>query len=122
MTLWLDFAKYEPIKGGSYLPLPTAVKKQSSSYKRKKKKNKDDNCLRYTLRSALFPANHNIERVSSYPKEDGLNFDGTDAPTLLSQINKVGKLNNLAINVYGWENGKVIIHQILVINHQKHNE
>ena len=60
----------------------------------------------------MFPAKHNIERVSSYPKEDGLNFDGIDAPTPLSQINKVENLNNLAINVYGWENGKIIIHQI----------
>ena len=64
------------------------------------------------MHSALFPAKHNIERVSSYPKEDGLNFDGIDAPTPLLQINKVEKLNNLAINVYGWENGKVVIYRI----------
>ena len=42
MTLWLDFAKYEPIKGGSYLLLPTALKKQTNkqtnSYKEKKTK------------------------------------------------------------------------------------
>ena len=95
------------LKAESYLPFPTALKKTVINVK-----NKAENCLRYTFRSALFPAKHNIERVSSYPKEDRLNFDGIDAPTPLSKINKVEKLNNLAINVYGWENGKVIIHRI----------
>ena len=110
MTLWLDFAKYEPIKGGSYLPLPTALKNKRAVINVQNKDNND--CLRYTLRSAIFPAKHNTERVSSYPKEDGLNFEGINAPTPISQINKVEKQNNLAINVYGWEKGKVIIHKI----------
>ena len=109
MTLWLDFAKYEPIKGGSYIPLPTALKNKRAVINIK---NEDDNCLRYTLRSALFPAIHNIERISSYPKQDGLDFEGIDAPTPISQISKVEKLNRLAINVYGWKNNKVIIHKI----------
>jgi hypothetical protein len=108
-VLWLDIAKYEPIKGGSYLPLADALKNKRAVIN---VKNKDDNCLRYTLRSALFPAKHNTERVSSYPKEDGLNFDGIDAPTPISQIDKVEKLNNIAINVYGWERSNVIVYKI----------
>ena len=35
-----------------------------------------------------------------------------ESPTPVSQICKIEKLNNLAINVYGWENNKVIIHRI----------
>ena len=109
MTLWLDFAKYEPIKGASYLPLPIALKNKRAVIN---VMNYDDNCLRYTLRAALHPAEKHPERLSSYPKEDNLNFNGIDAPTPVSQIHKVEKLNNLAINVYGWERGKVIIHII----------
>ena len=109
MTLWLDFAKYEPIKGGPYFPLPTALKNKRAVIN---VKNEDDDCLRHTLRAALFPAKINLALVSSYPKNDGLNFDGVDAPTPVSQISKVEKLNNLAINVYGWERGNVIIHRI----------
>ena len=60
----------------------------------------------------MFPAKNNINKVSSYPTEDGLLFDGVESPTPVSQICKVEKLNNLAINVYGWENNKVIIHRI----------
>ena len=32
LTLWLDIARYQPLRGGSYIPLPTAVdiRRQSS--------------------------------------------------------------------------------------------
>ena len=114
-TLWLDIAKYEPIKGSSYLPLPDALKNKQAVVNIK---NDDENCLRYCLRAALFPAKNNINKVSSYPTEDGLNFEGIISPTPVSQITKVETLNNLAINVYGWENNKVIIHRI---SNQPHN-
>ena len=42
------------------------------------------------------------------PTEDGLNFQGIDAPTPISQIPKVEKLNNLAINVFGWDKGVTV--------------
>ena len=102
--------EYEPIKGGSYLPLPAVLRNKRAVLNVENICN--DNYLRYALRSALFPTSKHPERVSSYPKENGLTFDGIDAPTPISQINKVEKLNNLAIIVYGWEKGKVIIHKI----------
>ena len=108
-TLWLDIAEYKPLKGSSYIPLPDALKNKHAIVNIK---NDDENCLRYCLRAALFPAKNNINKVSSYPTEDGLLFDGVESPTPVSQICKVEKLNNLAINVYGWENNKVIIHRI----------
>ena len=108
-TLWLDVAKYEPIKGSSYLPLPDSLKNKRAVIN---VKNDDDHCLRYTLRAALFPTNNHPERLSSYTKDDGLNFEKVESPTPVSQISKVETLNNLAINVYGWENNKVIIHRI----------
>ena len=117
-TLWLDFAKYEPIKGGSYLPLPKALKNKRAVIN---VENEDDNdCLRHALRSALFPTdNKHPERLSSYPKDDGLKFDGIDAPTPVSQVKKVEKMNKLSINVYGWERGKVIIHRLSDYKHSK---
>ena len=50
-TLWLDVAKYEPIKGSSYLPLPDSLKNKRAVIN---VKNDDDHCLRYTLKAALF--------------------------------------------------------------------
>ena len=108
-TLWLDIAQYKPLKGSSYIPLPDVLKHKKAIINIK---NDDEHCLRYTLRAALFPTNDHPQRISSYPKEDGLNFDGIKKSTPVSQICKVEKLNNLAINVYGWENNKVIIYRI----------
>jgi len=54
-----------------------------------------------------------VARPSSYPTEDGLNFTGIDFPTPVKQINKLEKQNpNLAINVFGWEEERVIVHRL----------
>ena len=68
------------------------------------------NCLRWAIRVALAysPPPHHPERPRWYPTEDGLNFQGIDAPTPISQIPKVEKLNNLAINVFGWDKGVTV--------------
>ena len=68
-------------------------------------KNKDDNCLHWSLRAALFPADKNTQRPSKYPTEDGLKLKGVSASTHLSQLDLVERQNHLAINVYGWEDG-----------------
>ena len=57
-TLWLDIAQYKPLKGSSYIPLPDVLKHKKAIIN---VKNDDDNCLRYALRSALFPANKNSD-------------------------------------------------------------
>ena len=106
-TLWLDIARYQPLRGGSYIPLPAAVKNKKAVIN---VKNKDDNCLRWALRSALFPAMHHVDRPTMYPTADGLDFTGIDAPTPISQIDKVERHNNLAINVFGWDKGVIVHH------------
>ena len=73
-------------------------------------KNKDDHCLRWVLRSALNPATDHVDRPSQYPILDNLKFKAIDDPTPISQIPKVEKPNNLAINVFGWEKGIIIHH------------
>ena len=74
-------------------------------------KNRDNECLKWALRAALFPpkdGNH-AERPSKYPVKDGINYEGIDFPTPVKQIDKLEAQNkNLAINVFGWENNCVI--------------
>ena len=74
-------------------------------------KNKDNHCLRWALRSALFPVAHGQHafRPSKYPQHDSLDFTGIDAPTPISQIPRVERQNDLAINVFGWDK-RVIVH------------
>ena len=113
-TLWLNIARYQPLRGGSYIPLPAAVAaKNKGGMAVVNVKNKDNNCLCWAPRSALAnPAlPHHPERTKWYSNEDGLDFTGIDAPTPVSQIPKVEWQNNLAINVFGWEKG-VIVHHI----------
>ena len=77
--------------------------------------NRDNQCLRWALQVALFPAprGRNPIRPSSYPTEDGLNFAGIDFPTPVSQIDRLERQNpNLAINVFGWEKEQVILHRL----------
>ena len=54
----------------------------------------------------------NSERTTKYPLNDNLNFKEVDAPTSLSQITRVGNQNNLAINVYGWEDGHTAVYRL----------
>ena len=54
-----------------------------------------------------------MTRTSSYPTNDGLDFEGIDFPTPVSQIDKLERQNpNLAINVFGWDKEQVIVHRI----------
>ena len=106
-TLWLDVARSQPLRGGSFIPLPSEVKNKKAVVN---VQNKDDNCLRWALQSALFPADDHVDRPTKYPTRDGLAFTGVDAPTPVSQAPKVEKQNNLAINVFGWDKGVIVHH------------
>ena len=69
-TLWLDIARYQPLRGSSYIPLPAAVRSKKTDVN---VKNKDDHCLQWALRSALFPACDHVDRPSKYPTNGDLN-------------------------------------------------
>ena len=83
--LWLDIARYQPLRGGSYIPLPPELKSKKAVVN---VKNKDDHCLRWALRSALrsalFQAADHTDRPTKYPTADGLDFTGIDTPTPIS--------------------------------------
>ena len=112
LEAFINVAKYQPMHGGSFMVLPTKLKNKRAILNIQ---NRDNQCLRWALRAALFPAprGRNPIRPSSYPTEDGLNFTGIDFPTPVSQIDRLERQNeNLAINVFGWEKGQVVVHRI----------
>ena len=105
-------SQYQPLRGGTYMPLPKKLQNKKAIIN---VQNRDNHCLRWALRAALFPApkGTKVTRPSSYPTEDGLNFTGIDFPTPVSQIDRLERQNrNLAINVFGWENEHVIVHRV----------
>ena len=101
VKLYLNIAKYEPLKGSSYIPLPEALANKKAIINLQ---NEDNRCLEWALLSILYYDEHNSTKLRSYKKYLGtLNFKGIDFPTPLSQIPKVEKQNpDLAINVYGY--------------------
>ena len=104
-TLWLDIGRYQPLRGVFYIPLPAALKNKKAIIN---VKNNDDICLRRPIRSALFPVDKNPQRPANYPTTDDLNFTDVSAPTSISQIPRVEKQNNLALNVFGWDKGVIV--------------
>ena len=112
LEAFINVVQYRPLRGGSYMVLPTKLKNKRVILNIQ---NRDNQCLRWAMRAHLFPAprGRNPIRPSSYPTEDGLNFTGIDFPTPVSQIDKLERQNtNLAINVFGWENERLIVHRI----------
>ena len=98
--VYLEIAKYTPLKGSSYIDLPAYLKRKKAIVN---VKNNDQQCLKWALLSAKFPVKKNSDRVTSYIDNEGaLNFTGISFPTPLSQIPKVERLNGLAINVFGY--------------------
>ena len=109
---YVNIAKYQPLRGGTYLPLPAKLAKKKAIIN---VKNKDNQCLKWALRAALFPPKDgkDPQRPSKYSKNDGINYAGIDFPTPVKQIDRLEKQNGkLAINVFGWENDTVIVHRI----------
>ena len=68
---YLDFSRYNPLREGHYLPLPKDLQSKNAVIN---VKIKDNQCLRWALRAALFPANKVPQRPSKYPIDDGLDF------------------------------------------------
>ena len=112
LEAYINVARYQPMRGGSYMPLPKKLQNKKAIINVQKR---DNECIRWAIRAALFPAprGRQVSRPSSYPTEDGLNFAGIDFPTPVSQIDKLERQNpNLAINVFGWEKGNVVVYKI----------
>ena len=94
------------------MPLPEKLKNKKAIINIQ---NTDNQCLRWALRAALFPARRGLKvtQTSSYPTNDGLDFTGIDFPTPVSQIDRLERQNpNIAINVFGWDKGQVLVHRI----------
>ena len=110
LEAFINVARYQPMRGGSYMQLPKKLKNKKAVLNIQ---NRDNECLRWAIRAALFQPRGNMRRPSSYPTDDGLNFAGIDFPTPVSQIDRLERQNqNLAINVFGWEKEQVVVHRI----------
>ena len=100
IRIYLNIAKYEPLKGLSKITLPEVLFHKKAIINLP---NEDGRCFEWALLSTLYYNKNHPSKLSSYRKYLGtLNLKGIDVPTPISQIPKVEKQNSwFAINVYG---------------------
>ena len=75
-TAYVNAAHYQPLHGGSYLPLPANLVKKKAIVN---VQNRDNERLKWALRAALFPpqAGKNPQRPSKYQvNEIGIDYKG----------------------------------------------
>ncbi|XP_068084002.1 uncharacterized protein [Anabrus simplex] len=106
LYLEVNINKYNPLRGSSYIDLPTWIKKKKAVVN---VQNNDQACFAWAVLSGLHPAKSSSARTSSYPHYSSrLNLDGLEFPMQLKDIRRFEKLNNISINVYGIEKGSIV--------------
>ena len=104
-VVYLDTVRNDPIRGGTYIPLPQKLKDKQAIIN---VKNRDNACIKWALKAVHFQVAEHPERTSKYPR-DVFNFEGISFPTPLNEIPKIERQNGFAINVLGWDGEKAVI-------------
>lgn len=104
--LEVNINKYCPMRGGTYIPLPSCIKNTKSCINIQ---NNDNHCFLWSIIASLFPAMNNVCRVKSYPHYSKV-FDikGMSFPPSVNDIRLFEKNNHdVSINIYGLNKGIV---------------
>ena len=105
VDLTIHMARYRPLKGSSYIPLPIKLRSKHAIIN---VKNKDKKCFMWYVLAALHPCHQHSERISQYyDHKNSLNFDEISFPVKMEDIPKFEKQNDISINVFGYEKGDV---------------
>ncbi|CAG2208278.1 unnamed protein product [Mytilus edulis] len=103
--LTIHMARYRPLKGSSYIPLPIKLRSKHAIVN---VKNKDSKCFMWSILAAIYPAKCHRERVWKYKEHaSSLNFDTIMFPVKLADIPKFEKQNKISLNVFGFNKGEV---------------
>ena len=100
---YINLTKYIPLKGSSYIELPTELKNPAKGLINLK--NKDDECFRWCHIRYLNPQEKDPKELKKSDKEfiEKLDYSGIEFPITIKQINKIEKKNSIRINVFGYE-------------------
>ena len=101
---YLNLVKYEPIKGSSYIQLPTELRHNNKGLINMK--NEDNECFRWCHIRHLNPQDKDAQRIKKSDKAfiKNLDYTGIVFPVTAKQYNKIEKQNEININVFGYEN------------------
>ena len=100
--LHIHMVKYEPLSGSSYIPLPKNLADKKAIINME---NDDKECFKWCIARALNPVEKNPKRITKILQlqAEKLNWKGLKFPMELTQINRFEKLNEVNVNVYGYE-------------------
>ena len=102
-NLDININPFNPLSASSYIKLPGKLVEKNAIINVQNEK--DNECFKWAITSAVFPAKEHGERLSKQMRKDSEKFDwtGIEFPVSLKQIDKFEKQNNYAINVLGYE-------------------
>ena len=105
MGLTINVAKYKPLRGSNFIPLPIKLRAKKSIVN---VQNKDEKCFQWAILSALHPPRRHAQRVSKYTQYvEELDFSGIEFPLQLKDVSKFENQNKISVNVFGHEKDKV---------------
>lgn len=98
--LEVNINKYNPLRGSGFIDLPRRIKLKRACVNIQ---NSDNFCFLWCIMAALFPAQNNSHRTSSYPHFDTvLNTKNMTFPAGFRDVKIFEKNNdNISINIYG---------------------
>ena len=101
---YIKIVKYKPLKGSSYIKLPPELRNPAKGLI--KLQNNDNECFRWCHIRHLKPQEKNPQRIKKCDEEYMKNLDYTNVsfPVTQKDYRKIEIMNNININVFGYEN------------------
>ena len=101
---YLNIVKYKPMKGSSYIQLPSELRNSAKGLINMK--NEDNECFRWCHIRHLNPQEKYPQRIKKTDKQyvEKLDYSNIDFPVSVKHYNKIEKQNSINISVFGYEN------------------
>ena len=108
----INIDPFEPLSGSSYICLPKKLEDKKAVINFRNEN--DHECFKWAITSAIYQREKHSQRLNKKMRNNSQNFnwDGTDFPVSLKQMDNFERQNNYAINVFGYEDSKVYPLQI----------
>ena len=96
---YLNIVKYKPMKGSSYIQLPSELRNSKKGLINMK--NEDNECFRWCHIRHLNPQDNDPQRIKKTDKQyvEKLDYSGVEFPVNVKHYNKIEKQNSININV-----------------------
>ena len=101
---YINVSTYRPLSGSSYMRLPVELKSPKKGLINIK--NNDQKCFLWCHVRHINPVKIHPERITQEDKKlvNNHNYDGVGFPVREKYFSKIGKKNNICINVFCYEN------------------